>query len=173
MFYRYLIYLVAFFLIGGAGYYFHLVGVPDLIVSDIKNDDNRGNGASATQVFSGTYVCDHDSGCEHTTRIILEEDTTLDIITTIDGQDTSLAQGTWGVGTGGALIFKFNNNGDFSSTSPSSLIAKKVSSLKITGFSTTKGLYPGMKNPTFTRIEEEKKDNTPMTPEDGTTTDGS
>lgn len=155
MFYRYLIYLVVFFLIGGAGYYFHSAGVPDLIVSDIQHDDRRGNGASASSVFSGTYLCEKSSGCEYPTRIILEEDTTVDVIATIDGQDVSLGQGTWGVGGGGALVFKFQTSGSFSSTSPSSLVAKKVSIVKITGFSTTKGIYPGMQNPTFTRIQDE------------------
>jgi hypothetical protein len=57
---------------------------------------------------------------------------------------------------GGAIVFKFQNTGDVSSTSPSSLIAKKVSIVKITGFSTTKGLYPGMQNPTFKRVQDEK-----------------
>ena len=146
--YRNLIYTVAFILIGGAGYYFHSIGVPDLI---INGGDKRSNGVSALEVFSGTYVCDSNSGCQNITRIILQEDTTLDIIETVEGQDISLAQGTWGIGGGGALVLKFQSREGFSSSSPSSLIVKKISIVKLTGFSNSKGLYPGMVNPTFTR----------------------
>lgn len=148
--YRNLIYTVTLILIGGAGYYFHSIGVPDLI---IHGEDKRGNGVTSFEVFSGTYVCDSDSGCSNVTRIVLQEDTTLDIIETVDGQDISLAQGTWGIGGGGALILKFQSREGFSSSSPSSLIVKKVSIVKLTGFSNGKGLYPGMDNPTFTRSQ--------------------
>ncbi len=138
--YKGLIVAVALFLIGGAGYYFKQAGVPDLVVQDIKNDK---------EVYSGEYECVEHTGCKNRTRIILGQDTTFDIIANIDGQDVSLGQGTWGIGTNGALVIVLQN------TNPNSLIAKKISILKISGFSEKKGLFPGMKDPTFVRTKAE------------------
>jgi hypothetical protein len=148
--YKGLIVAVALFLIGGAGYYFKQAGVPDLVVQDIKNDKGtRGYGVSAIEVYSGEYECVEHTGCKNRTRIILGQDTTFDIIANIDGQDVSLGQGTWGIGTNGALVIVLQN------TNPNSLIAKKISILKISGFSEKKGLFPGMKDPTFVRTKAE------------------
>jgi hypothetical protein len=38
---------------------------------------------------------------------------------------------------------------------PSSIIAKKISIIKISHFSGKQGLFPGMKDPIFTRIHPE------------------
>lgn len=146
--YKGLIVLVAFLLIGGAGYYFEKAGVPDLVVQDINRDGARGGyGVSAVEVFSGEYECVENTGCKNKTRIVLGQDTTLDITAVVDGEDVSLGQGTWGIGTNGALVIVLQN------TNPSSLIAKKISTLRITGFSQKKGLFPGMTNPTFKRVQ--------------------
>lgn len=150
--YKILIYSITILLIGGAGYYFHLAGVPDLIVQNATGD-RKASGVSAIEVFSGTYECDTDSGCNTVTRLILQDDTTLDIVGTIDGQDFSFGQGTWGIGNNGSLILLIQRKPDTATTSyPSSLIANKISSIKLAGFSTKKGLLPGMKNPIFTRV---------------------
>jgi hypothetical protein len=147
-----LIYSMMTLLIGGGGYYFHLAGVPDLIVN--ASGDERTAGVSAMEVFSGTYECDGTSGCETVTRIILQEDTTMDIIGTVDGQDFSFGQGTWGVTKSGALIFLIQTKpANATSSYPSSLIANKISSMKIWGFSKKKTLLPGMNNPIFTRVK--------------------
>ncbi len=147
---RNLIYIVVAVL-AGCGIYFMLsTGTTGLLMSGSEAGDKRGSGASVAQVYSGVYVCDASSGCENTTRIALQEDTTLDIVATIDGQDLSLGQGTWGIGAGGALVLLIQNQA--STTLPSSLIARKVTILKITNFSTKKPLFPGMNNPTFIRI---------------------
>lgn len=146
--YKGLIVVVTLFLIGGAGYYFKQAGVPDLVVQDINRDGSRGSyGASAIDVYSGEYECVEKTGCEHKTRMVLGQDTTFDIVATIDNQEVSLGQGTWGIGTNGALIIVLQN------TDPNSLIAKKISTLRISGFSERKGLFPGMKDPTFVRVK--------------------
>lgn len=146
--YKGLIVVVALLLIGGAGFYFKKAGVPDLVVKDIQNDGKKGGyGVSAIEVYSGEYECVEHTGCKNKTRIVLGQDTTFDIVATIDGQEVSLGQGTWGIGTNGALVIVLQN------TNPNSLIAKKISTLKITGFSEKKGLFPGMTNPTFTRVK--------------------
>lgn len=149
--YRYLIYAVTALIIGGAGYYFHSAGVPELVVSDIANNDRRGNGVSAIEVFSGVYQCDESSGCKNVTKLILAEDTTLDVVAIVDGQDVSLGQGTWGVGQGGALVFILRRE---DGKNPSSLIAKKINSTKISELTPKKGLFDGMENPVFTRVRE-------------------
>lgn len=147
--YKQLIYAVVAMLIGGAAYYFNQAGVPGLASSG----DNRGNGVGAAQVFSGTYMCTEKSGCEYATTLTLEEDTTLDLTVAKDGQESSLGQGTWGVGTGGAIVMLLRNPGLAIETYPSSLIATKASSMKITGFSKKKPLFDGMKDPIFWRIK--------------------
>lgn len=145
--YKGLIILVTIFLIGGAGYYFKKAGVPDLVVQDISKDGSRGGyGVSAIDVYSGEYECVENTGCENKTRIILGQDTTFDIVANVDGENVSLGQGTWGIGTNGTMVIILQN------TRPNSLIAKKISTLKISGFSTKKGLFPGMTDPTFTRV---------------------
>lgn len=153
MFYRILIYVVTAFLIGGAGYYFRKAGVPDLIVKNFSQD-TKAVGVSALEVFSGMYECDTDSGCRDTIYISLQEDTTLDITATIDGQDIFLGRGTWGIGKNGSMVLLIERKPDNATTTyPSSLIINKISSLKLSNFSTKKPLLPGMdNNPTFTRI---------------------
>lgn len=159
--YKGLIVFVTVLIIGGAGYYFHQAGVPDLVTQDIKQGGNgKGYGVSAVEVFSGIYECTETTGCEHLTRLILAQDTTLDVVAVIDGQEVSYGQGTWGVGSNGAIVIIINNPADAPSGSPKSLIANKVSSLTISGFSMKKGLYPGMKNPVFTRVVSTDEKNT-------------
>jgi hypothetical protein len=146
--YKGLIVVVALLLIGGAGYYFKQVGVPDLVVQDINREGTRGGyGVSALEVYSGEYECVENTGCKNKTRIVLGQDTTFDIVATVDGEEVSLGQGTWGIGTNGSLVIVLQN------TDPNSLIAKKISTLRISGFSEKKGLFPGMKDPTFTRVK--------------------
>ncbi len=146
--YKGLIVLVTLFLIGGAGFYFKKAGVPDLVVQDISREGARpGYGVSAIEVFSGEYECIENTGCKNKTRIILAQDTTLDITANIGGEEVSLGQGTWGIGTNGALVIVLQSG------KPSSLIAKKINSLRISDFSAKKGLFPGMENPTFTRVQ--------------------
>ncbi len=146
--YKGLILVITLLLIGGAGFYFKKVGVPDLVVQDINREGTRGGyGVSAVEVFAGEYDCVESTGCKNKTRIILAQDTTLDITATVDGEEVSLGQGTWGIGTNGALVIILQN------TNPNSLIAKKISTLKISGFSKSKGLFPGMDNPTFFRVQ--------------------
>lgn len=146
--YKALISAVILLLIGCAGYYFKKAGVPDLVVQDINRDGGRGSyGVSAIEVYSGEYECVENTGCKNRTRIILGQDTTFDITAVVDGQEVSLGQGIWGIGTDGTLVVKIP------SAKPSSLIAKKISTLRISGFSTKKGLFPGMENPTFIRIQ--------------------
>lgn len=153
--YKALIYSVTALLIGGAGYYFHLAGVPDLVVQNATGD-RKASGVSAIEVFSGTYECDTASGCTTVTRLILQEDTTLDIVGIVDGQDFSFGQGTWGIGNNGSLILLIQQKPDYATSSyPSSLIANKISSFKLAGFSKKKGLLPGMTNPIFTRSKVE------------------
>ena len=158
--YKGLIWLVTFFLIGGAGYYFHVAGVPDLVIQDI-NQGGKGKsyGVSAIEVFSGIYECTDLSGCTVPTRLILQQDTTLDVTAIVDGKEVSFGQGTWGIGSNGSLIMLIQNPGNAPAGSPSTLIANKLSTIKITGFSTKKGLYPGMKNPIFTRIKPTEETN--------------
>lgn len=150
MSYRQLIYLVAILLIGGAGYYFHTAGVPELIAKG--SDDRRGNGVSAVEVFAGIYECNQESGCAYPIKIMLQQDTTLDIVASVDGEDVSLAQGTWGIGGGGSMVFIFAKA---SSTAPGTLIVNRINTVKLAGFSSKKGLLPGMENPVFTRIEDQ------------------
>jgi hypothetical protein len=146
--YKGLIVAIILLLIGGAGYYFKKAGVPDLVVQDINKDGGHGSyGVSAIEVYSGEYECVENTGCKNKTRIILAQDTTFDITAVVDGQEISLGQGIWGVGTDGSLVIKIPN------ATPSTLIAKSVSTLKISDFSTRKGLFPGMENPTFIRVQ--------------------
>jgi hypothetical protein len=146
--YKGLIIAVTLVLLGGAGYYFHSVGVTDLVTHDITSGGQSGKsyGVSAIEVFSGSYECLEKNGCKNTTRLILEDDTTLDLTAIIDGKVVNLGQGTWGIGTNGALVIVLQNS------NPNAMIAKNISTLKISGFSTKKGLFPGMEDPTFTRI---------------------
>jgi hypothetical protein len=146
--YKGLIIVVALLLIGGAGYYFKQAGVQGLVTQDINRDGAKGGyGVSATEVYSGEYECTEANGCKNRTRMILGQDTTFDIVANIDGQDVSLGQGTWGIGTNGALVIVLQEG------KPNSLIAKKISTLRISGFSDKKGLFPGMTNPTFNRVQ--------------------
>lgn len=147
---------VTILLLGGAAYYFNRTGGADLLVQAVAQGDATG-GVSATEVYSGTYTCTSESGCEKKLFLILNGDTTLEIqeqlsIDEGDGRKT-IGTGSWGVGNGGAIIFLVDaittdNKKGFS------LIAKKVSSLKISAFSNPKNFYPGMKDPEFTRISE-------------------
>ena len=119
--YKGLIVAVVLLLIGGAGYYFKKAGVPDLVVQDINNDGRGSYGVSAIEVYSGEYECVENTGCKNKTRIVLGQDTTFDITAIVDGQEVSLGQGIWGVGTDGTLVVKIP------SARPNSLIAKKIS----------------------------------------------
>ena len=150
--YKTLIIGVSLLLIGLAGYSFTKAGIPELVAQNIEQDKgNKGYGVSAFEVFSGIYECIELSGCRNTTRLILQQDTTLDISAVIDGEEVSLGRGTWGIGSNGALVLMLQNT---EGTPGKSLIAKKISTLKISGFSNKKNLFPGMENPTFTRIKE-------------------
>lgn len=156
--YKALIGIVAFFLIGGAGYYFQAAGVPDLVTQDIRQGGaGKSYGVSAIEVYSGVYECDQTSGCTNVTRIILGQDTTLDIVAIVDGQETSYGQGSWGIGSSGSLNFLLNTTGSAPAGSPLSFIAKKVSTLRISGLYAKKGIYPDMKDPVFTRIQTDSR----------------
>lgn len=145
-------------LIGLGLFFFHQAGVPDLIAQDIENGGKSGRGGvSAFEVFSGVYECIAASGCKNPTRIILEQDTTADVVAVIDNQDVNLGQGTWGIGSNGALILMLK---DTSEQTTKSIIAKKITTIRISNFSTKKPLYPGMENPTFTRIGERHEKDT-------------
>lgn len=139
-------------LIGGALYFFAKEGGLSLIGKSVSGD-SKGYGASAMQVFSGLYECTEKTGCKHPTRLSLEEDTTLDVVATIDGQEVGLGQGTWGIGTDGSLILVLQSTDENLGGVPRSLIAKKISTLKITGFSNKKSLFSWMNNPSFMRIK--------------------
>ena len=153
--YKGLIVAVTVLLIGGAGYYFKQAGVPDLVVKDIKEDggSRAGYGVSAVEVYSGEYECVEHTGCENKTRIVLGQDTTFDITANINDEEVSLGQGTWGIGTNGALVIVLQN------TNPNSLIAKRITTLRISEFSTKKGLFPGMVNPIFNRVNSKNSNN--------------
>jgi hypothetical protein len=58
---------------------------------------------------------------------------------------------------------------------PRSLIAKKISTIRISGFSNKKALFPGMENPTFTRKEQStnKENKDPVTSDVPSTTEES
>lgn len=156
--YKLLIVAVTLMLVGGAGYYFHAAGVPDLVTQDIRNGGNgKSYGTSAIEVYSGVYECTANTGCTNTTRLVLGQDTTLDVIATIDGQDASYGQGSWGIGANGSLIFLLNTTGSAPEGSPLSFIAKKVSTLRISNLYAKKGIYPDMKDPVFTRINPESQ----------------
>lgn len=154
MFYKSLIYFVTVLLIGAAGYYFHKTGIPELIVKTFP-EDKKTTGVSALEVFSGTYKCTGESGCHNPIQIVLEEDTTMDIVATVDGEDISLGQGTWGIGKNGTMVLLIERKPDMATSSyPSSLIINKISSLRLANFSTRKGLLPGMDtNPVFNRVQ--------------------
>lgn len=146
--YKSLIIAIALLLVGGAAYYFKQAGVQDLVIQDINSGGAKGGyGVSAIDVYSGEYECGEQTGCKNKTRMVLGQDTTFDIVANIDEQDVSLGQGTWGIGTNGSLVIVLHNS------NPSSLIAKKISTLRISGFSEKKGLFPGMINPTFLRVK--------------------
>lgn len=139
-------------LVGGAAYYFHIAGVPDLLFNG--SSDRRGNGVSAAQVFSGTYLCDESSGCKYPIKLILEDDTTVDIVATINGNDSSLGQGSWDVNKSGGITMQIRNPLATDPDYPNSITATKVSGTRITGFS-SKSLLPGMENPIFKRTKTE------------------
>lgn len=166
--YKKLIYAVTIMLIGAAAFYFNRAGVTGLVING--SGDNRGNGVGAAEVFSGTYICSITSGCTNLTKIILDEDTTVTLVAVINGQETPLGQGSWGVGTDGSIIMKLQNPGLDIENYPSTLIAKRASSIRITGFSTKRPLFDGMKNPIFNR----QRDNyiQPATNTSPTSTDG-
>jgi hypothetical protein len=149
--YRHLITGAILLLVGTGLYFFHQSGASELVANDIERG-GKGHGVDALEVFSGAYICDETSGCQGKTKLILEKDTTLDI-NYIDenGQEANLGQGTWGIGSNGAAIFLLQTLA--SSTYPKSLTANKVSIMKISGFSNKKKLFPGMKDPVFTRIK--------------------
>jgi len=145
--YKNLIWGILILVIGCGLYFFQKAGVADLVANNIEQGKSGSSyGVSAIEVFSGAYECAEKNGCQNTTRLILQQDTTLDITATIDGQEVSLGQGTWGIGTNGALVLIIQNS------NPNSMIAKYITTLRISGFSTKKGLFPGMENPTFTRV---------------------
>jgi hypothetical protein len=148
--YKALIVGISAVLIGLAGYAFNKAGIPELVAQNIEQGKDS-YGVSALEVFSGVYECVQTSGCKNDTRLVLQQDTTLDISATIDGEELSLGQGTWGIGKDGSLVLMLQNN---TGTPGKSLIAKKISSLKISGFSNKKNLFPGMENPTFVRVKE-------------------
>lgn len=158
--YKGLIVAVSLILIGTAGYFFYQGGMTNLITSDINNKGPKVTGVSAVEVFSGIYECIEKNGCENTTRLILGQDTTLDIIAIVDGQEISLGQGTWGVGSNGALVLIIGTTPDSPPGSPKSMIANNVSIIKISGFSKKKGLFPGMTDPIFTRVKNETSEST-------------
>jgi hypothetical protein len=150
-FYRYLIYLVVALLVGSAGYYFHTRGVPDLIVN---GNDGRGNGVSALEVFSGVYLCDTSSGCENPTKLILQQDTTLDITSSVDGQEASLGQGVWNISGNGSLALILQSGSNEVGPFPAYIFARKISSMQLSEFSSKRKLFTGMENPVFKRVQE-------------------
>lgn len=157
--YKGLIIFVTLLLIGGAGYYFKNAGATDLVAQGISQGaKGKSFGVSALSVFSGYYEC--KKGCEYTTRLILEEDTTLDFSATINGQDVSLGQGTWGIGKDGAIVFILQKTDPELGGYPRSLTAKKISSMQITGFSNQKNLFKGMEDPLFIRSSEKTDEST-------------
>lgn len=154
--YKYLIVGVTLLVVGGAGYYFNSSGGSDLIVQAIAQTDGENYGVSGIEVFSGTYSCDASDGCEQVTTLILSGDTTLEI-TRLDeeGLEQQIGTGSWGVGTGGALIFLINPTTSGTTTAAFSFVAKKISILKLSGFSSKIKSYEGLNNPTFTRVSNE------------------
>lgn len=151
--YKGLIIAVTLLLIGGAGYYFREQGLPSLVAQNFSQGGNGKNyGVSAIQVFSGLYECSENGGCKNVTQLVLEDDTTLDINAIIDGQMVGLGQGTWGIGHDGSLVLMLHQTDPVAGGVPRSLIAKKISTLRLSGFSNSKALFDGMSNPTFIRI---------------------
>lgn len=155
--YKYLIVGVTFLVLGGAGYYFNSSGGGDLIVQAIATTDGQNYGVSGVEVFSGKYECGTSDGCSSTTYFVLNGDTTLEITSVKEGEDDeqTIGTGTWGVGSGGALVFIIDPVTTAPTRSGFSFVAKKIDSLTISGFSNKVSSYEGLKDPTFTRISNQ------------------
>ncbi len=151
--YKYLIVGVTFLVLGGAGYYFNSSGGGDLIVQAIATADGENYGVSGIEVFSGKYECVEVDGCSPATYFVLNGDTTLEITSRKEGEEEqTIGTGTWGVGTGGALVFIIDPITTIPTRPGFSFVAKKIDSLRISGFSNKISLYEGLKDPIFTRI---------------------
>lgn len=153
--YKYLIVGVTFLVLGGAGYYFNSSGGGDLVAQAIVNGDGAKGGTSA-ELYSGTYECTSDTGCETPYLFILNDDTTFEVLEVVgtEEEDTKklISTGSWGLGSGGTIVFLIDAIPSENKVS-FSIIAKKITSLKISDFTNTKKLYPGMKSPIFKRIK--------------------
>ncbi len=153
--YKYLVIGASLLIILAAGYYFNTTGGSDLVAQAVTQGTSDSEGVSAEQVFSGTYECGASSGCLIETKFILNDDTTLEVTASVEEnyeiKESVLGQGSWGIGNGGALVLMLNKELNASSSYPTSIIAKKITNLVITDFSTKKSLYPWMKNPVFKR----------------------
>ena len=154
--YKYLILGVTFLVLGGAGYYFNSSGGSDLLVRAIAQTDGQDYGVSGIEVFSGRYECINTEGCTVATYFMLNNDTTLEITQYNEeaGNEVTVSTGSWGVGSGGAIVFLVDPVTSGELSPPFSFVAKKISTLKLSGFSGKIKTYRGLNNPTFTRISD-------------------
>jgi hypothetical protein len=148
--YKYLVVGVLFCTIGGAGYYLKKSGGADFLVKAMSQNSE---GVSLTEVFSGTFECTSELGCDGVTKLFLNPDATVEVLRVASDENDSetLGKGTWGVAHSGAIVLLLDKPRNASSTYPTSITVKQVSVLRLSNFSTKKKLFPGMDNPTFKR----------------------
>ncbi len=149
--YKYLIVLVPLLILGYAGYYFNTSGGSQMLTTAFTQDIKGEGGVSTFQLFSGTYECDVEAGCEHPVKVILLDDTTFEMTYT-DVESSSeipVAAGTWGVGQKNKLTLLIDRRVS-QPTIPNSIHAV-IDTMRIKEFSKKKQIFEWMKNPTFTR----------------------
>lgn len=151
--YKSLIVGMSVLLIGLAGFFLQKGGLGGLLVNGAhENGESLSEGSSAAEVFSGIYECNQKSGCKNLSHLFLNDTKMLNLNATINGQNVTLGEGHWDVRKDGSMVLVFQKTDETFGGVPRSIIAKKISILKIKGFSNNKALFDGMSNPTFVRV---------------------
>lgn len=149
--YKYLIIGVTFLLLGAAGYYFNTSRGGDMLVQAVSTDSSFQKGIKLSDLFSGTYECKEDDGCEVDTYLTLGEGSDFKLYTYTDGTEELFSEGSWGVTQGNTLILFIEKEATSTQEISKSFMAQ-IDTYRIKSFSKKKKLYSWMKEPVFSRI---------------------
>lgn len=153
--YKYLIVAVTFLLLGVAGYYFNTSRGGDMLVQAMSTDSSFQKGLRVSDLFSGTFECKKEDGCDIDTYLTLGEGSDFKLYINTGEAEESVSEGSWGVTqnvTEGNMLILFIEKQATTTQGVSKSLMAQIDTYRIKSFSKKKKLYSWMKEPVFSRI---------------------
>ncbi len=112
--------------------------------------------SSSSEMLSGDYMCDTDSGCENPRVLTISPEGGATIETSYaDGAEIVDELGTWRVGSGGKVFIILTGTTHELYPTPRVFSARYSSRTTLSGITFDTALYQDLKNPVFRRQDDQ------------------